>query len=160
MEEIRKTTIILLIFIVFLFIIIGTVFHPLAFVYSIEKSYYKGYAKWESKHSELVDETARYCSGFMPSKYAIECVVTKVGKKYKYNASREGLDNIGTKKSDEIYSGYVCRDIAITYDAIFKKLGFHTDFVIRFDHVYNQVWYDSDTKYMECVINMDDWYCW
>jgi hypothetical protein len=88
----------------------------------------------------------------------VECVVINVGRYYNYT---ERISNtpIIIKTDEFTEKGYLCRDIAVAYNAIFTKLGFNTDYVFTKNHVYNTIYYIGD-DYIDCQLNMDQYHCW
>ena len=137
-------------FILFLFIF-NFAIHPMNFIYNSEGNLYELASKWEMEESDLVSDTVNFCKLF-EGKDLIKCVVNNVGLAFNYT-SRDGYT---IKKSDDFNSGYICRDIAIVYSAIFRNLGFENQFLFRPNHVYNRI-YNND---LDCEINMDRYWCW
>ena len=132
--------------------------HPIGFIHFTSGVQYKLVTNWEIENSELVQETVDFC-GMFKDEHLVKCVVTRVGKKYDYNYSRlfEPGAKVNIIKSDLIpEQGYICRDIAVTYDAIFYKLGGTSDYVFSPNHVYNHITIGD----LFCEINMEKYHCW
>lgn len=113
----------------------GIIVDPMYKLASI--SYYK---------SNYTEEIAQFCSGF-EGEAQVKCVVDNVDRNYEYVMRHDTRIKDPDAFVDE---GGLCRDVAITYDIIFQKLGWSTDF--DFDqpkHVYNWIW-NSD---MTCEVN-------
>jgi hypothetical protein len=145
--------------IVFVFVYMHIYIHPISFVGFINKPSYILYSSWEQNNSLFVNEVVEYCKPFNIEDQ-INCVITRIGLKYNYT-SRDNDNKIYFKrdiilKTDDIpYKGYVCRDIVIAYDAVFRRLGYKTDFVYTESHVYNQIWVNN----MICNVDMIYYFC-
>jgi len=139
-------------------VICSFVFHPMAFRRTIASGMYTAAANWEIENSIIVKETVDFCRPFGIKKDLIKCVVSNVGAHYNYTDRNESnrtlifVDDFATE-------GYLCRDIAVAYDAIFRELGLKTDYIFSRNHVYNNVYIDRDDVYLDCIINMDAYGC-
>jgi len=109
-------------------------------------------SNWEIRNSAIVNDTVNFCAPFK-GQNQVDCVVSRIGGKFTYNMSDRTTD---IKITDDIPSGYICRDIAVAYDAIFTKLEYRTDYTFTENHVYNHIW----TNDINCEINMDSYNCW
>lgn len=143
--------------IIFLTIISFTI-HPMNIKNNIRSATYTASANWEIENSEIVQETVDFCRPIGLNKNIIKCVVSQIGKHYNYTIRNQSYINI--LKVDEFETkGYVCRDIAVAYYAIFTKLGLEVDYVFSKNHVFVNV-YNSGNEYLDCIINMKKIVCW
>lgn len=141
--------------------------HPFKFQNRLNEIVFDLASNWELENSQLVNQTYHFCDVFKDNHDKIECVINQIGKRYNYNVTRmlsSELDNITDPIllfSDDIpKQGYVCRDIAITYDAIFRKMGFITDYQWPPNHVFNTVYSAEENNSVDCQVNMDRFFCW
>lgn len=134
-------------------ILVAIALHPLSLIHLGGNAVGTSFANWEMQNSNLVNETVNYCGIFPKSVDQIKCIVNRVGKAYNYSSHNTTFPIV--LLSDEITEGYICRDISVTYGAIFRKLGYFHEYIFTTKHVYNRVWKD-----VECYINMDEYFCW
>jgi hypothetical protein len=153
-------------FLIMMYLAFSFVIHPIGMMSFFSTPSYELFTNWEMKNSEQVEEIVNLCGHFEESKEKVDCVVNYVKRMdfdYDYNRINNSIKNFNVRQSDKLKeNGYVCRDIALMYNAIFKRMGFHTDFIYEADgdlfHMYNNVWdYDS---MLSCQINMEEYYCW
>jgi len=139
------------------------IWHPLQFKQIERGMLYDMWSDWEVDNSEVVNAVAKYCYPF-DGKDQIECVVSKVGKRYDYVSRGDVSNDNLIKFSDDLDDGYLCRDIHLTYLAIFKRLGYFAGSVfttLEEDnettyHVYTHVYLNE----IDCHINLDRYFCW
>ena len=129
--------------------------YPISFQQVIEGALMNTVMYDEISGSELVNDTVQFC-GLFDSESQVECVVARVGKKYNYNNTNRTKPPLFMEPDKFEEQGYICRDIAITYSAIFKRLGWWPDYVFTKNHVYNNIY----NRELDCMINMDKWHCW
>jgi len=115
-------------------------------------------SNWEMENSVIVKDVVDFCRPFGVQEDIVECVVTNVGKHYNYT-SRNDDGRSFLLVDDFETQGYMCRDIAVAYNAIFRTLGFQVNYVFSKNHVYNSVYYIGE-EYLDCIINMDKYICW
>jgi hypothetical protein len=113
----------------------------------------------DTEEEIIVNETVEFCRPFGINEDIVECVVNNVGRHYNYTA-RNNSDRVLLLVDEFKTEGYVCRDVAVAYNAIFRKLGFTVDYIFTRAHVYNTVYNSGNGSYLDCTINMDRYHCW
>lgn len=104
------------------------------------------------QNDEFVMNVTKFCAPFSNQTF-VECVVMQVAPKYTF---RNHTLPVVYSPTEFVTEGGVCRDIAVTYAAIFANAGWRTDF--EFDipqHVYNYMFKDG----VSCRIDAFDYYC-
>ena len=152
---IRQTSSVLLAFCFgfFVFYLVLVTKHPLHLESLIAPHYYNAFSL-EDLNDPVVLNITEYCNSF-EKKVQVECVVKEVGIFYKYNESM--VDGGEIRQPIEVkHTGGVCRDYAVLYGAVFKNLGFKTDFMFTENHVFNIIY----TEDMYCTIDMIDYNCY
>jgi len=141
------------------FLLSSFLMHPYNFFeHGFLKGHYELSSNWEQKNSVEVNAISQYCD--LPgssTETKVECVVVHFGRFYNYTNHTKTYPQI--LKSDTITTeGYICRDIAIFYDAVFTQMGFETDYVMVPNHIYNVIKKENET--ISCVVNMKRYECW
>jgi len=156
MKEVIKKTIASVVFLLLVYILQAIIIHPVTF-YHIFSSSNKMYSSYEMDNSEVVKNITKYCMVFN-GENEVKCIVETMGMAFSYNHTRANKKMYFPliKKTDDFNTGYICRDIAVSYDAIFRNLGYNTDFIFTHNHIYNHIWKDD----IVCEINMEEFYCW
>lgn len=107
----------------------------------------------------FITETMEHCTPYVEDERGlVSCVVDYVSSFYHYEErDRRFLGRI-IRSPTEIKNGEtaVCRDIAIVYDGVFRRLGWVTSFILEENHIYNHV-AKNETS---CTINGYSWSCY
>jgi hypothetical protein len=99
---------------------------------------------------------ANFCSDFQYEEQA-QCVISQVSFVYNYT-----MHNYTSKTPTEFsQTGGVCRDVAVTYSTIFKRLGWTTEFIYPHpEHVYIMVHNkDENNSTIDCEIDAEYYQC-
>jgi hypothetical protein len=117
----------------------------------VSNAFYK-YTAISYSDDHFTDAVVRQC-GVFSGDDEIKCVVNEVSGRYNYTMHNKTIK----PPSEFVETGGVCRDIAITYDIIFTKLGYRTGYVFDVpEHVFNEIT-NSETF---CYIDGYNWECW
>ena len=118
------------------------------------------YASTVYSDDNFTTEIADYCAIFLnrsDDRKVVECVVEYVKPYYNFSDRNSTFFEKNIKSPSEFKeSGGVCRDLTILYDAIFRKYGWITSYVLDEGHVYNHV----STNKISCTINGREWHCY
>lgn len=120
---------------------------------------YRLASSYEENH-KFINDTASLCN-FDNKLLQVDCVVDIVHNYYNYSINRTSNRVIQTTE-EYITSPSLCRDIAVTYDKIFRQLGWGTAFTFVPHHVYltiskynqqnGEVFYCTvDSLYYDCT---------
>ena len=146
----RRNKIALLIGIPLILLLISLIFFVLYSPYVdnvITSPYFSSIASLDEKTSIII-EIADLCSNFENNESKLVCVNQFVRSNYDYVDHSKELKVLRTPK-ELLNEGGVCRDYAVFYDAIMRKMNFKTKYIYLPNHVYLQVKTNNTTYYFD-----------
>ncbi len=114
---------------------------------SVTSPYFSSIANLNKKNAIII-EVADLCSNFKDNESKLVCVNNFVRTFYSYVDHSKELKILRTP-NELLNEGGVCRDYAVFYDSIMKKMNFKTEYIYLPHHVYLKVNTNNDTYYFD-----------
>lgn len=129
--------------------------HPFSFSNLISTPVYNYVTNYEIDN-EVVKNISSFC-GVFSGEEVVDCVVTQIG--WRWNDT----NLVWIRTADEVKrEGMVCRDFAVFASAVFRSMGYSTEFRFLPWHVYLTVHnhYSSAEDQFSCEVNNGEYKCW
>jgi hypothetical protein len=96
-------------------------------------------------HDSFVMNVSAFCKPFNESlETHVDCVVSQISNRYNYKDNGINRSSTILTPTETIVKGGICRDSAVLYNAIFKNLGYDTNYVFTENHVFNVIYTNDE----------------
>lgn len=134
---------------IFIWLLICTLIAPGLLIHTLtNKSTDKNYAEYEKKYNEDQDikTISSVCYNKNCPECEINCIATIIRQEYNYTSNHKGIQS----PTETLEKGGVCRDYALTYSMILKRL----EWSVQYIHIPNHTFIVANKKNIYCTIDM------